>query len=76
MLLAGDLAVKPTLLAQFRNKRQHALTAPLSVRDSTLGSSCDQVASLFGLALLLPVTPAQEHRSTAETIGTTQVKPI
>ena len=41
MLLAGNLTVKPTPLALFRNKQWHALTAPLSVRDSSLGSSRD-----------------------------------
>ena len=61
-LLAGDLAVKPTPLALFRNKREHALTAPLFPPGShPWGSSCDQVASLLGLALSLPVTPAQER---------------
>ena len=62
MLLAGDLAVKPTPLALIRIKREHALTAPLCPPGShPWGSSCDQVASLFGLALSLPVTPAQER---------------
>ena len=34
---------------------------PPFVRESTLGSSCDKVASLLGSALSLPVTPAQEQ---------------
>ena len=34
---------------------------PPFVRESTLGSSCNKVASLLGSALSLPVTPAQEQ---------------
>ena len=42
MLLAGNLAVKPTLLAQFRNNINSGTRyRPPFVRDSTLGSSCD-----------------------------------
>ena len=42
MLLAGDLAVKPTLLAYFRNYFNGGTRyRPPFVRDSTQGSSCD-----------------------------------